>query len=316
MNLDIVPHAQEPESVTDWAINANVHSLIGSASIGTGIQSGRRIVRLDGKPLKGSGALSQYFSVLWLTPIMDRLFIEGASARRRFFDRLIFGLYPEHSLHATTYKKALTERSQVLKNKINDVNWLNTIESQIVNNGIALAQGRVTTLNILQNKIKQNSHPSFLTPEITIKGPIEEALMRESSPDNVAEQFHHKLKQDRALDAETGSTSIGPHKTDFKVHHLHTGREAHLCSTGEQKSLLLDLILNNARCQIDQRQSIPVILLDEVTAHMDTRCRNFFFEQARDLGGQIWITGTDRAFFMDQATYADFYNVQENGIIT
>lgn len=300
---------------TEWAIHAQTDGLLGPVSLGTGIQNGKRVVRIDGETASGPGALAQHLSALWLTPTMDRLFIEGSAGRRRFLDRLVFGLSPAHGPLSTTYEKALRDRSQLLKDRSTDTQWLDTLEATMAQTGTQVAQGRLTTIQQLQDTIDATPDSLFPKATMTLKGYMEEALANGMTPEVAQADFVSELKSSRGRDAETGGAALGPHKSDLLVHHAEHGQAADQCSTGEQKALLVTLVLANASTQMQARQAAPLLLLDEVAAHIDADRRAALFHQVTTLGGQVWLTGTDRAFFHALEGIAQFHSVSESAIV-
>ena len=303
------------ESNRDWAIHAQVNGVLGPAAIGTGVQGGHRIVRIDGETASGPGALGQHLSTLWLTPIMDRLFAEGAGNRRRFFDRMVFGLNPRHGAESAAYEKALRDRSRLLKQRREETDWLNILENRMAIHGVAIADARLKAMRELQFAIDDHSNSVFPRARLTLQGSIEDMLLSGMAVEDVGACFNQQLKTGRARDSDSGGASIGPHKTDLVVYHVETGHAATQCSTGQQKALLINTILANTRCQMMRRNICPILLLDEVAAHMDHRRRDALFNEVQNIGGQVWLTGTDREFFNGLKSHADFYTLEESVIM-
>ena len=299
----------------DWAIHAQVNGLLGPAAIGTGVQDGHRVVRIDGETASGSGALGKHLSALWLTPVMDRLFAEGASNRRRFFDRMVFGLTPGHGAESAAYEKALRDRSRLLKERSEKTDWLNILENRMAIHGVAIADARLKAMKELQSAIDDHLNSVFPRARLTLQGSIEDVLLSGMSVEDAVAYFNEQLKTRRARDSDSGGASIGPHKTDLVVYHVETGHVATQCSTGQQKALLINTILANMRCQMMRRNVGPILLLDEVAAHMDHCRRDALFSEVQNIGGQVWLTGTDREFFKGLEPHADFYTVQESAIM-
>ena len=267
----------------------------------------RRVVRIDGANAPGPAALAEHLSAVWLTPQMDRLFLEGAAGRRRFLDRLAFGLDPGHAAQATAYDKALRDRSRLLRQRIADTAWLAALEARMVEAGLALAAARTETVAALEDALgaPELTDGPFPRARVALDGALEDRV----GTADAAPWFADRLKRGRARDGETGGASVGPHRTDLLVRHADKDMPAAQCSTGEQKALLIGLVLANARLQTDRRRRVPILLLDEVAAHLDGRRRAALYDAIRALGGQAWLTGTDRSLFEDLEGRARFLTV-------
>jgi DNA replication and repair protein RecF len=258
----------------------------GLVDIGTGTVSAapeRRQVRINGAAASAN-SLAEWLSVLWLTPAMDRLFLEGASGRRRFLDRLVLALVPGHALHAARYEAAMRARNKLLAEAgSRDEAWLAALEARMAEHGEALVEARRHTVEALLERLAA-------APE----GPFARAgLALEGGEENLAPA----LAAGRARDAAAGRTLAGPHRTDLLVTHLGKSRPAELCSTGEQKALLLSLVLAHADLVAERAGRRPILLLDEVAAHLDPRRRAALFERLQAGGGQVWMTGTEPSLF-------------------
>ena len=294
-----------------WAVAATVSGLMGPVELGTGrdLSSTRRAVRVNGAPASGQSALADYVSIVWLTPQMDRLFLEGASARRRFLDRLVFGFDSAHAGRVSAYEHAMRERARLLKIGRRDDNWLSALEDTMAGRGIAIAAARREMAGRLVRACAEVSGP-FPSAGIAATGQVEDWL--DECPALAAEdQLRQQLAAHRDVDAGTGRTAVGPHRSDFAVRHLEKDMPAEHCSTGEQKALLIAVILANARLQAAERGAAPILLLDEVAAHLDGDKRSALFEALLGLGAQAWLTGTDRQLFEEFGTHAQFYTVAD-----
>ena len=305
-----------------WAVSAVVATPAGERQIGTGPDpdargavavddDGRRmekrIVRYDGQPGKGPSSLSEAISVLWLTPAMDRLFVEGASARRRFLDRLVFGLDPAHAGRISAYERAMRERARLLRHGGADPAWLGALEQTMAERAVAIGAARCDVAAQLNGAAAEGLGP-FPTAEIAVAGAPEDWL-GEAPALACEERLMAELAAARAQDAETGGSAVGPHRSDLVVHHAAKRMPAHLCSTGEQKALVVGIVIANARLQARLRGAAPLLLMDEVAAHFDEAHRRALFAEIQALGVQAWMTGTDAALFAPMGEQAQFFRV-------
>jgi DNA replication and repair protein RecF len=289
-----------------WGISAEL--LIGAhkMEIGTGYEytdaldnrsSGRdkRVIKINGTALKSQAELGQYTSAQWLTPQMDRLFIEGASGRRRFLDQIICGLDSGHAGPIAAYAHSVRNRNKLLQEGNRDLKWLSSIEGSIARHGVAVAVRRLEAVERLQ-AVCGFSNGSFPGSLIKMVGQVEDWLFEK--PALVVEDWLQAALHDtRKSDTNSGSTSIGPHRSDFIVCHGETGMEAAICSTGEQKALLVGIVLAVAKLQTEQRGFTPLLLLDEIAAHLDESRRASLFQLIAEMGAQAWITGTESELF-------------------
>ncbi len=301
-------------SVQGWGISAKVDTNGGDVTLGTGLdfEAGRRMVRINGVTAKSQTALSDYLACLWLTPQMDRLFIDGASGRRRFLDRLIFTFDSGHSGRVTRFENAMRQRSKLLQDEQADSSWLNSLESQMAETGVAIAAARLDFVRRLQDscdRADEGEEKFFPKAKIRACGTIEE-LLQNTPAVEVEKLFVYQLLQSRDRDAIVGGASTGPHKSDLSVIYAVKDIEAAQCSTGEQKALLIGLVLAHSRLMAAERGAPPVLLLDEVAAHLDESRREALFERLQNLGGQVWMTGTDEILFSSIAKKAQFFNVE------
>ncbi|UZK68922.1 DNA replication/repair protein RecF [Sphingomonas sp. S1-29] len=263
-------------------------TLAGEVELGTGVQAGapeRRVVRVNGAAASAN-ALAEWLTVLWLTPAMDRLFVEPASERRRFLDRLTLALVPGHAGNATRYEAAMRQRNRLLGEEGRpDAEWLRALEAQMVEHGVALDAARRTTVAALGERLASEAAGPFARAGLTLEG---------WSGD--ASSLLRALAEGRARDAAAGRTLIGPHRADLVVTHLDKQQAAALCSTGEQKALLLGIVLGHGDLVAARTGRAPVLLLDEVAAHLDPLRRAALFDRLADKG-QVWMTGTEAALF-------------------
>ena len=297
-----------------WAVSARLAWDDATVDIGTGLEpvigeSGpeRRIIKIDGETGKSQKDLGLITSVLWLTPQMDRLFLEGASGRRRFIDRLILGLHPDHGGPVSAYDHSMRSRNKLLKDGCRDGEWLDSVEESIARHGIAVAVRRIETVRSLRELAVVDNGP-FPGAEIGMQGRLESWLEDMSALD-AEDRFREVLATQRDRDRDAGATLTGPHRSDLVVHHRHHGEVASQCSTGEQKALLIRIILAAARLQTQERGRPPLLLLDEIAAHLDATRLAALFDVICSLGIQAWMTGTDKNMFQTLGARAQFFNI-------
>jgi DNA replication and repair protein RecF len=272
-----------------WAVAATVKRGETDYEIGTGLseQSPSRHVRLNGVEAKGSAELGEIVQMVWLTPAMDRLFIESASGRRRFLDRLVLGFDASHARAATRYETAMRERARLLKYGPRDPAWLDGLENEMAEAGLAVARARQAAVERLNSALATRMG-AFPAAALT--------LSEEVYPNQDA--LRDALAKSRIRDAECGRTLAGPHLTDLLARHVQKRADARDCSTGEQKALLIAIMLAFARELTMARDGLaPLLLLDEVAAHLDATRRAALFEEIADLKAQAWMTGTDLSLF-------------------
>jgi DNA replication and repair protein RecF len=293
-----------------WAVAATVETGRGPFRIGTGRDPAgaeRRVVRIDGESARGQAALAELIGLTWLTPQMDRLFIEGPSARRRLLDRLVLGLDPAHAGRVAAYEHAMRERSRLLRDGPADPVWLDALDETMAAQGVAVAAARRDAVERLDRACAEAEGP-FPRARLALAGTVE-AWLDELPALAAEERFKAALKQARAADAIAGGASVGLHRSDLAVTHAATGIPAEGMSTGEQKALLISIVLAHARLQRETRGEPPLLLLDEVAAHLDAARREALFEELRGLESQVWLTGTDIALFAPLAPTARFLAV-------
>lgn len=281
-----------------WAVAASIMTPDGVREIGTGRSPDggtRRVVRIDGAPAKSQAVLGEHVGAVWLTPQMDRLFTDGSTGRRRFLDRLVFGFDAAHAGRVSGYEHAMRERSRLLRDGAGDDTWLGSLERKMAERGVAIAAARREMTARLARLCGAPSGP-FPGAEVTVTGSVEEWL-DEAPALTVEDRLQAALRDSRPHDATAGGAAVGPHRSDLKVRHLAKDMPAELCSTGEQKALLIAVVLANARLQTAERGRVPLLLLDEVAAHLDEDRREALFEEIFSTGAQAWLTGTDPALF-------------------
>ena len=308
-----------------WAVSATINDGQLDRILGTGLirgennggQAEKRAVRIDGQNGAKATDFGEILNIGWLTPQMDRLFQEGASGRRRFLDRLVYGFDPAHAKRTATYEKIMRERNRLLKEGRNDPHWLTSLEHQMAEQAIAIVAARVETVERLnramlheENKSRVSNKSAFPKAKLSLFGDLETAVARMpalSAEDN----YRETLGKSRRIDAKAGSTTIGPHRSDMQVLHREKDQMANLCSTGEQKALLISIILADARLQAGLHGKAPVLLLDEITAHLDQTRRIALFDEIAELKMQAWMTGTDDLLFSELGERAQFFAVEQ-----
>jgi len=277
---------------TLWAVAATVARGTTEYEIGTGLTqaSASRQVRLNGVAANSSADLGDIVQLIWLTPAMDRLFIESAGGRRRFLDRLVLGFDAGHARSATRYETAMRERARLLKYGPRDPAWLDGLENEMAEAGVLIAQARAATVENLSRALAERGQAGAF-PNAALNLTDELHL---SSADDLRAAF----AASRIRDAEAGRTLTGPHTTDLAVRHTAKRADARDCSTGEQKALLISIMLADARELSRAREGLaPILLLDEIAAHLDATRRAALFEEIRALSAQAWMTGTDLSLF-------------------
>jgi DNA replication and repair protein RecF len=316
-----------------WRVRAAVATPTGVIEIATGVASGvgggeatRRTVEIDGKPATQT-ALGQQVRMVWLTPAMDRLWLEGAGDRRRFLDRIALGFDPHHAETSLTYEKAMRARNRLLREPGWDDAWVGGLEAQMARAGARIARARADSLIRLieaQNDSRIGGETLFPRAELSILGDMEirfsQALGAGDDLDQLeveeAAALSRSLASSRTRDAAAGRTLTGPHRSDLAAVYAAKNMPAAACSTGEQKALLISLCLANARALADATGAPPILLLDEVAAHLDATRRKALFAEIEALGAQAWMTGTGPELFDGLGGDAIRLSVTENGGIS
>lgn len=296
-----------------FAIHAMLKSSrFGEAEIGTGLagsqgESGRKI-RINGTAASADQLLD-YARIIWLIPAMDGLFTGSAGDRRRFLDRMVLAIDVSHGKRVLDYEKAMRSRNRLVADYNSDTQWLDAVEAQMAELGTAIAAARAELISLISAMIEQMPDDSpFPKADCFLEGELEGRIRLEAALD-LEENYRRTLRDMRGRDRAAGRTLDGPHRTDMLVHHRPKAMPAGLCSTGEQKALLIGLVLAHARLTSGLSGMTPVLLLDEIAAHLDEGRRAALFEIIDDLGAQAFMTGTDRALFRDLKGEAQFFNV-------
>lgn len=301
-----------------WVVNTGFQSNGERNVIGTGLErlatgqlSEKRVIRINQQSVAQSD-LSQWMHVIWQTPQMDRLFIDGMSERRKFLDKLIAGMDPSHMTRLYRYDYALRERSRLLRENIREQAWLKTLEETMVNESVAICASRQDFVAELNTFCQQRvSH--FPRAKLAVQGEIENWLKKHPAVE-VEALLLQKLYDQRGHDALQGGASHGAHHSQIEIWHMEIGQPADICSTGEQKALLLSIMLADCRLQFAMQKRAPLLLLDEVLAHLDEQRRETLFAEIKGLKVQAWMTGTDRHIFEPINKSAQFFTVAEGKV--
>jgi DNA replication and repair protein RecF len=300
-----------------FTIFAALDGMDGEVEIGTGVdgndESTSRRLRINGTPAKTADELTDHLRLLWLTPSMDGLFTGGSSERRRFLDRLVLSLDPAHGRRASDFERAMRSRNKLLDERRFDPSWLSGIEEQMATLGIAMAMARQEMLGLLVRLIEVTRETSpFPSASLDLAGFMDGQFDRPAV--DLEDEYAAQLAESRYRDAAAGRTLEGPHRADLLVRHRDKRMEAARCSTGEQKALLVGLIMAHARLVANLTGHAPILLLDEIAAHLDENRRAALFDLIDALGGQAFMTGTDRSMFAALGDRAQFFTVADGKI--
>ncbi|MBZ9860936.1 DNA replication/repair protein RecF [Mesorhizobium sp. CA12] len=303
-----------------FALHARIEGPGGQVEIGTGISGGDaageggRKVRINGAPARSAEDMLEWLRVVWLTPAMDGLFPGPAADRRRFLDRLVLAIDPGHGQRALDYEKAMRGRNRLLTEGSRDGAWFDAIETQMAETGVAIAAARAELIRLLAAMIDRlpGSGP-FPQADISLAGDLESEVAAAPAVD-VEERFRRALANGRERDRAAGRTLDGPHRSDLVVRHRPKSMPAELCSTGEQKALLVGIVLSHARLTGEMSGLTPILLLDEIAAHLDAGRRAALFSILEELNCQAFMTGTDAALFSSLAGRAQFLTVEHGNV--
>lgn len=290
-----------------WAVAARVHGALGSVEIGTGLvtgsagDGGSRIVRIDRRPASGTGVLADHVEMVWLTPAMDALFTGPAQERRRFLDRLILCFDPGFRSRLAAFERAMRQRNRLLEIAPDDRAQLDGLEMQLAETGVAIAAARLEVVAHLERTIlarrERDGASPFPWAVLALEGRLENELKGSAAVD-VEDRYAEALARGRERDRAARRTLEGPHRSDLAVDHGPKAMPAHKCSTGEQKALLVGLVLAHAELVAGHRDGLaPILLLDEIAAHLDILRRAALFAEILRLKAQAWVTGTDEMMF-------------------
>lgn len=300
-----------------FTVFADLDGMLGEAAIGTGLEAQEdgisRRVRINGTAARSADELTDHLRLLWLTPAMDGLFTGASSERRRFLDRLVLSLDPAHGRRAADFERAMKSRNRLLAEGGADPVWLTGLERQMAELGIAITLARREMLGLLVRLIEEGKGEApFPLAGLALAGFMDHG---EGPAVELEDRYAAMLGEGRYRDAAAGRTLEGPHKADLLVRHTAKGIEAARCSTGEQKALLTGLVLAHARLVGRMTGFTPVLLLDEIAAHLDPGRRAALFDLVDDLGGQSFMTGTDRAMFSALGARAQIFELTPAGIV-
>src|SRR5271167_413558 len=301
-NLDEVAFSEGDGS---WAAAAEIEGALGLATLGTGIErpleDGSAVLRkcrIDREPVGSAAAFADHLRVIWLTPAMDTLFVGAPSERRRFLDRLALAVDAEHGTRVNALERSLRSRNRLLEDARPNTHWLYAVEHETAELAVAVAGQRVETMRRLDGVLASRKGSAFPPAEIALDGWMEQLIPNHPAAE-IEERYRAVLRDNRARDAAAGRTLDGPHLTDLKVIYAAKGIAAADASTGEQKALLIGLVLAHSKLIAEMTGRAPVLLLDEVVAHLDPARREALYEELLQLGTQVWMTGADPALFAE-----------------
>jgi len=290
-----------------WAVSAEIEGMLGLATLGTGIDPPAsedaapiRRCRIDRESVGSAAAFADHLRVVWLTPAMDPLFNGPASERRRFLDRLVLAVDVQHVSRVAALERSLRSRNRLLEDAPSDSHWLDAVEHETAEVAVAVAAARAETVKRLSAalNVSHRETPEFPQAEIELQGWMEQ-LLSDHSATEIEDRYRALLKENRARDAAAGRTLDGPHLSDLVVSHAGKKIPAAEASTGEQKALLIRLVLAHAGLIKQMTNFAPLLLLDEVVAHLDPSRRAALYNALSSLGTQVWMTGADPAAFGD-----------------
>ena len=296
--------ARKPDAI-GWKLTGHLHSLHQMHEVEIQAEGeGSRQVRIDGKPASQI-ALGRIARVLWLIPAMDRLWIEGAEGRRRFLDRMTLSFTPDHAEASLVYEKAMRERNRLLKDQVRDGHWYVALERQMAEAGSASHQNRLAALKRL-HAAQGEADTGFPAAELDL-------IVNDGGMPDTEADFRDALHESRFRDLAAGRTLVGPHRSDLYGVYAAKGVPAKDCSTGEQKALLISLILANARALTMDFGAPPLLLLDEVAAHLDATRRAALYDEVCALKAQAWMTGTGPELFTELGARAQYIEIDAEG---
>ncbi|MFI4962101.1 MAG: DNA replication/repair protein RecF [Hyphomicrobiales bacterium] len=305
-----------------WAVSAEIEGMLGLATLGTGIDppagedsAPSRICRIDRESVGSAAAFADHLRVVWLVPAMDPLFNGPASERRRFLDRLVLAVDAQHSSRVAALERSLRSRNRLLEDAHSDSHWLDAVEHETAEVAVAVAAARAETVGRLAGALAggRDQAPEFPLAEIALDGWMEKLLPHHSAIE-IEDRYRALLKDNRARDAAAGRTLDGPHLSDLSVTHAGKGIAASQASTGEQKALLIRLVLAHAGLIKDMTGFAPLLLLDEIIAHLDPTRRAALYDALANLGAQVWMTGADPAAFGDIVGRAQVFVVHSGAV--
>jgi len=316
---DLVRQTAEGEAARGWGISTNVRDGDVDRRISLALEldeqgRSRRSARLDGVETAQQD-LGELMRVIWLTPAMDRVFAGPAGDRRRFLDRQVLAHFPSHAAASAGYEKAMRQRNALLEQGRSDPAWLDAIEVAMASAGAAMAIHRIDAVKVMQEAILARPEGAFPKALIDLDGAFEMHAANGVALTDIEQEIIIQLRENRGRDRIAGRTTEGVHRTDLRVIHAPKGLAADQCSTGEQKALLIGLILANAQALFERDFApSPLLLLDEAAAHLDSDRRAALYDELAALGGQAWLTGTDRSLFDAFGDRAQRFEVAEGTV--
>jgi DNA replication and repair protein RecF len=299
-----------------WAVAAEIEGALGLATLGTGVERSleegaalARKFRIDREPVTSAATFADHLRVVWLIPAMDSLFTGAPSERRRFIDRLALAVDAEHGGRLNALERSLRSRNRLLEDPRPDPHWLDAVEHETAELAVAVAGVRVETVHRLESVLAIRKDAAFPPAEIALDGWMEKLIPAHPARE-IEERYRAVLRDNRARDAAAGRTLDGPHLTDLTVSYAAKGTAAADASTGEQKALLIGLVLAHARLIAEMSGFAPVLLLDEVVAHLDPARRAALHAELVALGAHVWMTGADPALFAEVGDEAALVEVE------
>lgn len=318
-----LPDLVRREGEGGFAISAKLHPLessgrIDPVTIGIGLapRASSRQVRVNGVTTSAN-ALSEWLAILWLTPAMDRLFQEGASSRRRFLDRLTLTIFPSHARHYSRYEAAMRQRNKLLSDeKGYDPLWLDGLEQIMAEQATHILLARRQLVDLLSEEIAKQEDGLFAKADLALEEGVDSRDLVTHNSEEIMPLLQNIWQKSRTSDAAIGRTLQGVHRADLKVTHHAKAMPAAQSSTGEQKALLLGLVLAQVNLITEKNGQPPVLLLDEVAAHLDPSRRAILFDILRSKGGQVWMTGTEPSLFETAGDAACYFQLDKGEIIS
>jgi len=311
-NLDEVAFVEGDGS---WAVAAEIEGALGLTTLGTGIErpleegaAAQRKCRIDREPVASAASFADHLRVVWLVPAMDTLFAGAPSERRRFLDRLVLAVDAEHASRVNALERSLRARNRLLEEPRPDPHWLDAVEHETAELAVAVAGLRVETIRRLEGVLTNRKDSVFPAADVALDGWMEKLIPAHPAVE-IEERYRAVLRDNRGRDAAAGRTLDGPHLTDLKIVYAAKGIAAADASTGEQKALLIGLVLAHARLIAEMTSRAPILLLDEVVAHLDPARRAALHTELAQLGTQVWMTGADPALFAETGTDASMIEV-------
>jgi DNA replication and repair protein RecF len=305
-----------------WAVAAEIEGAMGLATLGTGVEgeiadgaTAQRKFRVDREPAGSASAFADHVRVVWLVPTMDTLFAGAPSERRRFLDRLALAVDAGHMTRVNALDRALRSRNRLLTEPRLDAHWLDAVEHETAELAVAVAGVRTEAVHRLDRVLAARRDSDFPPVDIALQGWMEQLLPAHPAVD-IEERYRAVLRDNRARDAAAGRTLDGPHLTDLTVIYARKNMPAAQASTGEQKALLIGLVLAQARLIAEMTGTTPILLLDEVVAHLDPGRRAALHAELAQLGAQVWMTGADPGLFVEIETGATIIEVRAGSLTT